>query len=49
MSNRQEASDLQTTVAESACRFDESLFISRTDSPEMVRWCLYRPYKTEII
>ena len=36
MSNRQEASDLQTTVAESACRFDESLFISRTDSPEMV-------------
>ncbi|MDB4535977.1 hypothetical protein N8460_02015 [Oceanospirillaceae bacterium] len=37
MSNRQEASDLQTTVAESACRFDESLFISRTDSPEMVR------------
>lgn len=37
MSNLQEASDLENTVAISARRFDESPFIERTDSPEMVR------------
>ena len=37
MSNLQEASDLTKTVAVSARRFEESPFIERTDSPNMVR------------
>ena len=37
MSNLQEASDLTNTVAISARRFEESPFIERTDSPNMVR------------
>jgi len=37
MSNLQEASDLQNTVPVSARRFEESPFIERTHSPEMVR------------
>ncbi len=37
MSNLQEASDLNNTVHVSARRFEESPFIERTDSPDMVR------------
>jgi glycine cleavage system aminomethyltransferase T len=37
MSNLQEASDLKNTVVVSARRFEESPFIERTDSPQMVR------------
>lgn len=37
MSNLQEASDLENTVAISARRFEESPFRERTDRPEMVR------------
>ncbi len=37
MSNLQEASDLDNTVAISARRFEESPFIERTGSPDMVR------------
>lgn len=37
MSNLQEASDLENTVAISARRFEESPFKERTDSPNMVR------------
>ena len=37
MNNLQEASDLTNTVAISARRFEESPFIERTDSSEMVR------------
>ena len=37
MSNLQEASDLQNNVAISARRFEESPFIERTDSPQMIR------------
>ena len=37
MSNLQEASDLENTVAVSARRFEESPFIERTGSPDMVR------------
>ena len=37
MSNFQEASDLRNTVSISARRFEESPFIERTDSPDMVR------------
>ncbi len=37
MSNLQEVSDLENTVAISARRFEESPFIERTDSPKMVR------------
>jgi hypothetical protein len=36
MSNLQQAFDLEITVVVSAHRLDESLFTSRTDSPEMV-------------
>lgn len=37
MSNLQEASDFENTVAISARRFEESPFIERTGSPKMVR------------
>lgn len=37
MSNLQETSDLTNTVAVSARRFEESPFIERTNSPDMVR------------
>ncbi|MYH90826.1 MAG: aminomethyl transferase family protein, partial [Gammaproteobacteria bacterium] len=37
MSNLQETSDLENTVAVSARRFEESPFIERTGSPDMVR------------
>ena len=37
MSNLQEASDLENNVSISARRFEESPFIDRTDSPEMIR------------
>lgn len=37
MKNLQEASDLTNTVAVSARRFEESPYIERTDSPDMVR------------
>ena len=37
MSNLQETSDLTNTVAVSARRFEESPFIERTNSPNMVR------------
>jgi hypothetical protein len=37
MSNLQGASDLKTTFVVSASCFDESLFICRMGSPEMVR------------
>lgn len=37
MTNLQEASDLQNTVKVSARRFEESPYIERTDSPEMIR------------
>ena len=37
MGNLQEAADLANTVGISARRFEESPFIERTDSPEMVR------------
>ena len=41
MSNLQEVSDLENTVAISARRFEESPFIERTDSPKMVRGAPY--------
>ena len=37
MKNLQEASDLENTVRISARRFEESPFIERTDSPQMIR------------
>lgn len=37
MKNLQEASDLENTVRISARRFEESPFIARTDSPDMIR------------
>ena len=37
MKNLQESSDLQNTVRISARRFEESPFIARTDSPDMIR------------
>ena len=37
MSNLQEASDLENTVAVSARRFEESPFIGRTGNTQMVR------------
>ena len=41
MSNLQEVSNLENTVAISARRFEESPFIERTDSPKMVRGAPY--------
>lgn len=37
MSNLQEIADLENTVQVSARRFEESPYIARTGSPEMVR------------
>ncbi|MCY3769224.1 MAG: aminomethyltransferase family protein [Gammaproteobacteria bacterium] len=37
MKNLQESSDLENTVRVSARRFEESPFIARTDSPDMIR------------
>jgi hypothetical protein len=37
MSNLQEASDFENNIAISARRFEESPFIERTGSPDMIR------------